>query len=303
MYAKYVTNATTVQSQAISDLALLLTGSPVSALSSSCNKTLSMITPGAPAPGWTLVDSAAPQSGQVISAPDADGLTTKYVRLHVYSAVQFSLTGSESWDATAHTGLNPTTAGSTSTALLVTDAPGMYHLFVTPRSFYICKVGNSPANAVGVGAFEFTREAEHLKGTTYPCFVIANGTVLSGIYNTFDLPRTKDVALTSGDTNSFAQLQRGTMGIRFGTTASGNVPKPPAGPSRAVNDVPYYEFRPVFLIKSLGSYSHTALVYGRLYDVVDTTPGIGNLLDTFPSGSVRYSLVAADANSTVLIRN
>ena len=112
MYAKYVSNTTSVQAQVINDLCLLLAGGTIASLSASCDKVNTTLL-STVLPGWTLVDSAALLSGSVVTAPDASALTTKCVRIYAPTAILIGIMGTEDWNATTHVGLNPTTYLST----------------------------------------------------------------------------------------------------------------------------------------------------------------------------------------------
>ena len=188
MHAKYVSTIASTQAQIINDLALLISGSPISALSASCDKANTTLI-STVLPGWTLLDAAAGSSGCVLTAPDADGLTTKYVRLFGITANWIDLNLYESWNSATHVGTNVSISASSQRAaaqsvLWNAGVTNTYWIFATPRMLFITGpqvVGaNIDGSSSGMGAFEFTRECEYLKGSTYPCVATGTSHALSG---------------------------------------------------------------------------------------------------------------------------
>ena len=320
MYAKYVSTTTSVGAQVINDLALLLSGSPISALSASCDKINSTLV-STVAPGWTLLDSAAPASGCMLSAPDIDGLTTKFV--YLYPAVSELRIGSyETWNAVAHTGTNAT-PGISICAHSATVA-NTYIVFATPRSFYIC-----PVNGAGSGAFEFTRECEYLKGTTYPCFAIVpsyislNLNSLSPVllggsgqvwaFTPAGVPRMKNLYGAGDITGATSGVFLATLGQRVSQvqganttgTWSSTVLLGPVSRLFDASGTPYYELRPLWAMSDAnaipdGTYYgkiRSGAIVGKFYDIWETSTGAGNNLDTFSDGTSTYVYLTIGASA------
>lgn len=316
MYAKYVTDTTSVQAEVINDIALLLSGSPISALSNSCDKANTTLI-STVAPGWTLVDNAAPLNGRVLSAPDADGLTTKYVNLNTQSASLIGLTGYEAWNSVAHTGTNATTP---STVTYSTTTPNTYIIFATVRSFYFSIVNGDS----GIGAFEFTRECEYLKGTTYPCFTVIDSASNGGLgaqarnstvntsFTPNYIPRSKNL-MGGGDLTgassycvvSSISAKNNPLQYSSNNTViySSFITAPQS--TRMFTDTgrPYYELRPLFAMTASGWWNNysskvsNGALLGKFYDVLETAANAGNNLDTFSDGTTTYVILAI-ANAT-----
>lgn len=282
MYAKYVTNATSTQAQVINDIAQLLSGAAISALSASCDKVNTTLL-STVAPGWTLTDAAAASSGCVVSAPDAAALTTKYVDLYASSAALIAAVGYETWNAGTHAGTNPTNAISNTLAYSA-SAVNTYLIFATPRSFYI----GTPGTSVGIGAFEFTRDCQYLVGTTYPCFAMISSVSLQGANTMSFVPRLKSL-IAAGD------LSAANAGVYVATISPKNTPtvtSPARAPNAAIYDstgTQYQEVRPLWLVAAPSAI--IVPILGKVYDILEINANAGNTLDTFSDGTNTYAIV------------
>ena len=326
MYAKYVSTVTATRAQVINDLCLLVSGSAVSALSTGCDK-LNTTLLSTVAPGWTLIDSAAPQSGCVISAPDIDGLTTKYVSLRSEASTGIEILAYEGWNAATHVGVNvkgPSvnpSASTVGTLNFVGASINTYVLFATPRSFYIHSL-TLPANAYGIGAFEFTREAEYLKGTTYPCFGVLTWYVLyqstnyiggnADYYVPFraGIPRMKNLFGAGDITGVSSAITPASMFSRYanlylsyagyGTVETRGVCGAPYNKLVDATETPYIELRPLWAVYPPYGVFNTAQsqpVLGKFFDLVEIAPGLGNTLDTFNDGTFTYAIINIGTSS------
>lgn len=277
MYAKYVSNTTSVQAQVINDLALLLSGSPISVLSASCDKVNTTLL-STVAPGWTWVDSSA-SVGSVISAPDADALTTKLSLISPANAGAIALSGYETWNSTAHTGTNATVLNSAVIAYSATVA-NTYFLFATSRSFWVC-----PPTGAGFGSLEFTRSCAYLIGSTYSAFAVLNSTNLTGASGTpAYLPRMKNLAAAGDLVGSAVSVWSAYLAIGYSTY---NGYKPVGVINDAAN-TPYYQVSPVWTLAKVGTLS---AILGQFYDILEISSTAGATLDTFSDGTSTYVIV------------
>lgn len=294
MHVKYVTTGNPVLAQVISDLALLCTGAQVSSLSASCDP-VNTTAVNTVAPGWTLVDNAAPNSGIVVSAPDMDGLTTKYVRMYAPGSNSFDVVGYEGWNATAHTGTNPTSNSSALT--LATNAVNTFWLFATPRTIFISQVSGA-----GVGAFEFSRDIQYTKGTTYPTFAVG---AVSSIFPTSTsvlpvyAPRIKNATSAGDSTAASAGIFACTLAPKF-VSATNTAVRANPGPLRDSSENQYYEMRPIWAA-SVGGYTYgNCVINGRFQDVMEVSSQIGNTFDTFSDGTNTYMVFVSGSGAMAL---
>jgi hypothetical protein len=289
MFAKYVSNTNTTQAQVMSDLALLLSGSPLSALSASCDKANSQLI-STVAPGWTIVDTLAANAGYVLAASDANGLTTKNVKLFPPTSATLDILGYDTWNATTHVGTNTTTA-STSVLAYSTPAILTYWLFATPRSLFIASSGQQ-----GIGAFEFTRDAAYLVGSNYPCFATANINALVGSSGgTLSAPKIKNF-IAAGDLNGVT-INSATIAVRnAGTGVLG-------APSQQTFDLTgniYYETRPVWAgVNNMTAVSQGIL--GKFYDFLEINRTVGQPLDTFFDGTDTWMIFQSTSSNNLAI--
>lgn len=303
MHVKYVSSNAPVLAQIINDFALLLAGSPISALSASCDKANSILI-STVAPGWTVVDAAATFSGCVVSAPDADGLTTKYVKIHALSATLMDVACYESWNSTTHVGTNPTSSSTSAEMLVFTPAAvNTFWIFATPRSLYISDVA-----ARGIGAIEFTRDCQYLQGTTYPCVISVtassihhsnNGGNLYGgtnIGQSVGLSRMKNLLASGDQLGSSCYISTASLAPKTTTANSWNftISGTPTVSLRDASDLSYHEIRPIWVsTRGIGAplACGRQAIIGKLYDVAEITANAANTFDTLLSGSDTYMVL------------
>lgn len=103
MYGTYGWNSGATAAQVLQDIAELIGGKAIAALSAGCNKAGSVIA-GA-ASGWTCTDPAY----GALTAPCADGISTKAVRV-LNTGAMVQLAACEVWNAATHAATNQTTA-------------------------------------------------------------------------------------------------------------------------------------------------------------------------------------------------
>jgi hypothetical protein len=281
MHSKYVTLASSTQAQVINDIAKLLSGSPISALSASCDKVNSTLI-STVAPGWTLFDAAAPLNGNVLSASDADALTTKYVRIFGPSGTTIDITANETWNAGTHAGTNPANASGV-TVPYSTNAVNTYWIFGTPRSIFI----TNGALTGSVGVFEFTRDAAYLTGSTYPAQANASCNSFQLAAGTLALPRSKNL-VAAGD------LTAAAASAVVGTIAARGVTGRPGSPNTTIQDGSgnlYHEMRPLFaMVNQSGGLTQSAIL-GKIFDIMEVTLNAGAALDTFSDGTSTWMIL------------
>lgn len=285
MHAKYVTTTTPTLAQVIADLAALACGGSIASLSASCDKANSTLV-STVVPGWTLVDAAAANSGQVVSAADANTLTTKYVRIFAPNVSAIDLACYEGWNATTHVGSNGSTATGRTLAYTA-GAVNTYWLFATARTLYLLASGN-----ITLGVLEVSRDAAYLAGSTYPvAAVISDGGLIAG--NVSSISRVKKMAATGDSTGGSAQVIGAcSLGAR-GATTTAYVPN---ATLRDGSETAYYELRPIWLgiTGDVGTLPRPAIL-GKLYDVFELAGAAGNQFDTFSDGTDTYLVAYVSA--------
>lgn len=286
MYAKYVSTASATTTNIIQDIAALLTGAAISSLSTSCDQANTTLT-STVAPGWTTVDTAPTGGGVVVSAPDADGLTTKYLQLSIPGGY-FALTTYETWNTATHTGTRSTTSGNIGS--ISNNAVYTYYIFATPRSVYI--TGNISSIA-GQGFIEFSRDCKYLQGTTYPATVVVAsaglGNPQSG-YNLGAVSRTKNLT-SAGDSPSSTSVTIASFAPRAGGNAV------PTTTLLDASGAAYHEMRSIWVMSQ-----NAGAILGRLYDVVEITKGSGAAGDTFSDGTNTYMIVYTASLNTIAFK-
>lgn len=286
MYLKYVSNASSVQADVIADLAKLLSGADISTLSASCDKVNTVVIANTLAPGWSLVDTAAPASGCVVSAPDIDGKTTKFFRLYSGSATVLLHDAYETWNATAHTGTNQATPTSLQSLAYSATVANTYYMVVEPR-FYAIGAPTGPS----LVAAEVTRDIPFLAQTTYPVAVLTDSS-FSG----------------SSTTNPIAYMPRvKAMGANGDLTGSANTGVSIAPPTimglrtsylRDNTEAPYHPIYPMFVTGK-----DALAIFGRLVNMWYSTTSYGAAWDEVSDGTDTYIVIATGANSArVLVK-
>ena len=173
--------------------------------------------------GWSQVDVSNPYN-RIYSAPNADGVTVKYIGINIDPGfLKISTTSYESWNATTHVGTNQTwtfnRAGAMGFAFNFCDVL----LFVNSRWLILQSfIRNQPSCWSGV--VELAREAPEDTATAgYPCWCwISNATVMTQIpaatpvIGCVSFPRTVSGATGAAAATS-TSLQ--TPYTRFGATS------------------------------------------------------------------------------------
>lgn len=286
MHAKYVSTSTATIAQIIADIAALIVGSTVASLSASCDKANTTLI-STVAPGWTVFDAAAPATGQVITAPDADGLTTKFVRIFAGNALSIDMQLYDSWNAVTHAGVNPSNSfGATSGPAFTAGAVNTYWIFATPRMLYITDAGQ-----LSRGAWEYSREIQYLKGTTYPCQMCVAASALNvNVPADLFVPRVKALSAAGDLTAASSTLRMGSIACKSVNAAIGV--GSPASTARDAAEVAYMEVRPVWVVSIVAPATQTRpFIVGKIFDVVETMLAAGNPFDTFSDGVDTYMII------------
>lgn len=225
MLAKYVWLTTSTQAQMLNDLCLLFTGSPVSALSASCDKVNSQVIANTLPNNWTVYDAAAGASAQVLRSLNTDGVSYKYMHLS-FSGNNLIVTTYESWNATTHVGTNQacryTNAAYTitATAAFTATAGGTLYLYATNEIAMFGSTSQVPA-----GVAEFTRNSPAID-ETYPCHTLGfmstcrvKNALAAGDFKFGSTP-----AFTSGTQTYSASTSDRTLRMPSGTIAYQAIP-------------------------------------------------------------------------------
>lgn len=300
MYVRYVTLAASTYANTLADIAALLSGASVADLSATCDKAATIVIASDIAPGWTLLDAAA-NSGRVVSAPDADALTTKYARLWMNTAV-LQINTYEFWNPVTHVGTNIGNAPGGNPGINISQtAANTIHIFANPRCFAIAE----PSGGM-VGCFEFSRNMDYLKGTAYPCYSVGTGKSMAGAPSavandvTMFLSRTKAQTAAGDATGSGTSYFSGTLRSRLAQTPGWGVPQVPLQDN---NGLYYHEVRPIWALL-LVSNTDSCSILGEFYNIWEATRKIGNFFDILNIGADSYMVVpngdAANGNTILM---
>lgn len=289
MLIRYKTAATSTAAQIASDLANLCAGADISTLSASCDKVGSGIVANSIAPGWTIVDSAGPTSSVVLSAPDYDGLRTKYAGIGVYSTTNIYLTGYDTYTPGSHSGTGgliiPSANGQYSgTVIPVTlTAVNTLYLFVTPRYIVIASANQ---NDILFHA-EYTRDIGYLANNpNYPAYCFGDTYCFNTGYDTPpSVSRVKNLS-ASGDKTSLANStpQIRLRGNSFDYIAKGNANTP----IRDGNDNIYHQFIPINVLQLASTYFTNV---GTIRDILLPTCGFGAFGDLATVDGLDYFIL------------
>lgn len=243
MYTYYTANSTWTMAEVLSDLHAIATGSDVASLSASCNKPLSYQS-GNVAAGWTSHDTATAQTtvpGYVISAVDADNLTTKYINFWGSSSTVITSRAVESWDAGANTATNATTNQSLT---LTASTAFVFRLFITPR-YFVLQFGAG----AGILSFEVVRDSPPMvSASPIPLnHCIGPVSALSSASGGLLFPRLKSPSTGATLTAGSASGAFMTIGSRYQGTTSGYVTAASAGPQYASDGSQYIPIMPLYI--------------------------------------------------------
>lgn len=243
MYTYYTANSTWVMSEVLSDMHALATGSDIASLSASCNKPLSYQS-GSVAAGWTSHDTATAQTtvpGYVISAADADNLSTKYLNFWGSSSTVISFRGMEAWDAGANTATNATT---TQTITLTASTAFVFRFFITPR-YYVVQFGAG----AGMLSLEVLRDSPPMaSNATMPlthCVGLMGA--LSSTSGGLLMPRIKSPSTGATLTAGSAAIQFMTIATLYSTATTGYNQSASAGPQYKSDGTQYIPVKPLYL--------------------------------------------------------
>ncbi len=302
MYAKYVTNATSTLANVIADIAALLCGGSIASLSASCDKVNSTLV-STVAPGWTAHDisGSVANSGRVISAPDASGLTTKYANIYTPSVGTIDVLTYDAFNAGTHTGTNASTAVTSPMNSISLTSVNVIAIWATPRGFYMQGV---TVAAGGSGHFEYTRDIQYLIGTTYPCcFALSKDTLGSASSTSLgQTSRMKNLTAAGDTTGSTAAVALGCITTKFGVGSkiSGVI----NAQIRDNTEALYMELRPLYAMSLIYGSQQRQVPFGKVYDILECTFVSGaNTLDTFSDGTDTYSYIVIDANTAMALKN
>jgi hypothetical protein len=136
--------------------------------------------------GWTLYDAAAGSNAKCYEAPNADGVTYKYIVLDFNTAGYILMKTYETWDVGAHSGTNMCYNSDNTAYAQRVDLAGGGDIYIFAAAQW-CAIQTSISAGVGsstgnawCGCFEFTRDNPEDTGAGgYPCFVWTNGYLIS----------------------------------------------------------------------------------------------------------------------------
>ncbi len=183
MYAVYNYKAGALQSEVLSDLVALLTGTTdKTTLSASCVQANTSIL-STEAAGWTLHDGSAGTNKKVIKALNQDASTYGYVAIDINSAPYIQWSCCEGWNASTHVATN---ASSSDSFTWDSSGGGYFYIYATSKNSYIL-----PWTVAGyqgaMGVMECSRDTIP---AGYPCRFVAR-TGISVNNNSAYFPRLK----------------------------------------------------------------------------------------------------------------
>lgn len=304
MYAVYNYKAGSSVTNLINDLVKLATGETNKAnLSADCVQANTTII-STVAAGWTVHDADAGANSQVIKCLQADGTTMKYFRLTGVSNTSYRGTAYESWNATSHTGTNPT--GDTNGFMIGdwdTVNGGYFYIYVSPRTIFMRPYHTAAWK--GPGSFiclEYTKESVF---AGYPSYIVSasnynytSSPVAGGVY--WLGPRIK-MPNTTGD---YATGTNGHMTHAVGVST---------GASLSATESPYCRdsSEAIYVVTYKLEVRHTPATYtqigvhrcGEVYDILGMSGVLGANLDEITISGKTYVLhcVAGGATPTMLI--
>lgn len=291
MYAKLVTTSNPNFAQIVQDIGLLVSGSALSALSASTDKTNSVLV-STIAPGWTVTDTAAPNSGIVVTAPDIDNAKTKILNISLPTATTLGGICYDTWTVGTHTGTLPTNGAVALTTTLNAGTVNVFFIFATPRSVTIYANGN------GFFVWEFAREAPFMTGVTYPAYALGQFSTSNTNASLFTTKR-KNLTTAGDYTAVNAVYSPMTMATR---TSNGAITQlPPNTTTLDAAGLVSAEVRPVFCGVQQPEYTNnngSAAYAGKFYDVLETVPAVGKTFDTLPVGADTYMILSGFTTNT-----
>lgn len=281
MYAKYVSVAAPVLADIVSDLALLSSGSPISALSASCDKVNSQILVNTDPVGWTLSDAAGPNSSKVLTAKDLSN-ADKFVYIAPKSTTGLFIGAFDTYNPATHTGTNQTAPAPTSNLAFTAGIVNTFNLLVNARHLIITNADGT----VMCADLEFTRDASYLSNLSYP----AHGVLFDqGDYQqvqNFMYPRVKNM-VAAGDQVSARGAFVGLCSTYHGADYSLMLP---TAPMRDSTDAVYHPMTPAYLGLKQGN-TDKQFTLGRIVDGFFSTSNYGSVLDTIFDGVDNFLLL------------
>ncbi len=258
---KYIPGAT--PANILTDLIAILTGETNPAnLSADCDQANTTISTTVSVAGWTVHDSAASATSQVIKAPYVDdGTAFKYLEIKIDSYIE--TWGYETFDEVNHTGTNKT--GNTTSSYYYQSFDesngGTIHLFSSPRF-----IAYSSQESNGWGGYYdgMTIAAEHSRNqpwntiaSGYPAFALLfTGYLFSG-YEANYFTRVKDV-LNADLVGSNAKSYIATSGCSYNDLSSSS--HFPVGTETKVYDDTDQRLVPFFPIELVNSPKYSVRV-------------------------------------------
>lgn len=299
MYAVYCYQAGSTATNVLADMVKLLTGETNKAnLSSDCVQANTSIISTVSA-GWTVHDSAVGSGSQVIKCLQADGTTMKYYRLMNNDSTSYRGIAYESWNATTHTGTNPTgDANGFMTGSWSLINGGYFYIYASPRTIFMRPYHTAAWQTTGTGAYlEFTRETDP---TGYPTSIVAsNGSSTPVGYN-WICPRVK-MPNSAGD---YASVSNGHFTHVVGIAAGSNLADSNAAFCRNAAEATQVIAYKLEARRTTATYSLLgAHRCGEIYDILGVAGSLGTNLDEITISGKTYVLhhVVGGGTPTMLI--
>lgn len=279
MLAKYTTLSTATLAQVQADLIALACGGSIAELSASCDKVNSSILANSEPIGWSLVDVAGPSNSRIITAKDIDN-NDKFVGLYQSSSTQLSITSFDTYNSGTHTGTNQS-YGNSNPISFSSGVSQTFYVYSTSRNLAFM---NNTGSAV-IGSFEFTREAPFMSSNNYPAHALVG---YWGYSTGLTIPRIKNMTAVGDSVNGVNVAGIFTVGgNNFGS------------PYRDANDAIVH---PVFEAYVSMNPTYYNLPLGKLYDILMTSNGLGNFMDTVVIEGITYFIIPNAGYSKIMMK-
>jgi hypothetical protein len=281
MFARLDYQAGTPVANLLADIVAVLTGTTDKAtLSASIIQNTSYIVAD-DAAGWSVYDASAGTNKKALSAPNLDG-TTKYITIDCNTAGYVLIGVYESWNASTHTGTNPTWGTNDTSVCPTVNLGAGCALFIRAHNSLCIEGYNGAAfNQRNFFVGERDRvEAWDTVAAGYPVVIAGTGS-MSTLYS----PRTKN-----------------TVGDLLNSQASYTVYTPygwllPTTQGRDASLNAKHMLVPLMLRQSAGIPAQAGIAHGGIYG---TTSSYGSAGDELVSGGDNY-FIAANGSTRLAI--
>jgi hypothetical protein len=300
MYLKYTYAAGSTAENIVADILKVITGTTdKTLLSANCVQASTEIISTTPA-GWALFDNVNALN-PVISAPCADGVTTKYVQI-TGSTTQIYLKGYESWNATTHVGTNLCYNSNSSSSGYVSinaTSGGVFYLFSSARSI---AAWSSLSTNVFQMIMEHTRDDPwDTAANGQPCWGYAGYQVCSSASNASPLYKPRRINGYGSDltTNSAGLSLTGPFGTSDSVSSVTLYTTCPRDIGKNASMLNTHILCPIQASDAGSNTTRVATIGGRIYDFYLTSYVLGVTNDELTYNGQQYVILSNGARIVV----